>query len=85
MRRSHLNHHLKSEDSREDIIQILENLGHRITAAMNPVTDADVTPPPSPRPVRALKLDNLAPLLTQTTSTPTQEQTTRTAYVTPNS
>lgn len=41
LRNSHLNHHLKSEDSSEDIIQILEDLRHRITVEINPVTDAD--------------------------------------------
>lgn len=41
LRPSHLNHHFKSEDSREHVIQILENLHHRMTAEMNLVTDAD--------------------------------------------
>lgn len=37
LRPSHLNHHFKSEDSREHVVQILENLHHRTTAEMNPV------------------------------------------------
>lgn len=45
LRHSHLNHHLKSEDSREDVIQILENLNHRIIVGINPVTDAEATHP----------------------------------------
>lgn len=48
LRHSHLNHHLKGEDSREDIIQILENLNHRIRVGINPVTDAAATHPLCP-------------------------------------
>lgn len=76
LRLSNLNHHFKSEDSREHVIQILENLHHRRTAEwihwqmlMNTLLCFQRS--------QTLKILN-SPELMQTTSTLTQQHTTST-------